>query len=130
MPQMGGEKFLQPLRTEPGLASIPVMVITAFGSSHSAIEAVRLGAYDFVTKPFDLDEIVLAAERALDHSSLNREVVRLRAQGGQGQPAASGRLLGSSGPMLDVFIMIGKGAVTDSSVLIFGESGSGYEVVC
>lgn len=129
MPHMGGEELLQHLRGQPRLASIPVIVITAFGSSHSAIEAVRLGAYDFVTKPFDLDEIVLAAERALDHSSLNREVVRLRAQGGQGQPAASGRLLGSSGPMLDVFIMIGKVAETDSTVLICGESGTGKELV-
>jgi DNA-binding NtrC family response regulator len=129
MPQMGGEEFLQYLRGQPRLASIPAIVITAYGSSHSAIEAVRLGAYDFVTKPFDLDEIVLAAERALDHSSLNREVVRLRAQGGQGQAAGAGRLIGSSGPMLDVFIMIGKVAETDSTVLICGESGTGKELV-
>ena len=129
MPQMGGQEFLQYLRGQPRLASIPVIVITAFGSSHSAIEAVRLGAYDFVTKPFDLDEIVMTAERALDHSSLNREIVRLRAQGGQGQTAGAGRLIGSSGPMLDVFIMIGKVAETDSTVLICGESGTGKELV-
>ena len=129
MPQMGGEKFLQHLRTEGRLAAIPVIVITAFGSSHSAIEAVRLGAYDFVTKPFDLDEIVLAAERALEHASLNREVVRLRAQGGPNRPAVAGRLIGSSGSMLDVFIMIGKVAETDSTVLICGESGTGKELV-
>jgi DNA-binding NtrC family response regulator len=129
MPQMGGEEFLKYLRGQPRLASIPVIVITAYGSSHSAIEAVRLGAYDFVTKPFDLDEIVLAAERALDHSSLNREVVRLRAHGGQAQTAGAGRLIGSSGPMLDVFIMIGRVAETDSTVLICGESGTGKELV-
>jgi DNA-binding NtrC family response regulator len=129
MPQMGGEKFLQHLRGEPRLASIPVIVITAFGSSHSAIEAVRLGAYDFVTKPFDLDEIVLTAERALDHSSLNREVVRLRAHEGQSRAAVTGRLIGSSAAMLDVFIMIGKVAETDSTVLICGESGTGKELV-
>ncbi len=129
MPQMGGDELLQYLRGQPRLAAIPLIVITAFGSSHSAIEAVRLGAYDFVTKPFDLDEIVLAAERALDHSSLNREVVRLRLQGGQSHVAAAGRLIGSSGPMLDVFIMIGKVAETDSTVLICGESGTGKELV-
>ncbi len=129
MRQMGGEKFLQHLRGEPRLASIPVIVITAFGSSHSAIEAIRLGAYDFVTKPFDLDEIVLTAERALDHSSLNREVTRLRAQGGPSRVAVAGRLIGSSGTMLDVFIMIGKVAETDSTVLICGESGTGKELV-
>jgi DNA-binding NtrC family response regulator len=129
MPHMGGEKFLQHLRGEPRLAAIPVIVITAFGSSHSAIEAVRLGAYDFVTKPFDLDEIVLAAERALDHASLNREVVRLRAQGGPNRPVAAGKLIGSSGALVDVFIMIGKVAETDSTVLICGESGTGKELV-
>jgi DNA-binding NtrC family response regulator len=129
MPNLGGEELLQFLRSEPRLASIPVIVITAFGSSHNAIEAVRLGAYDFVTKPFDLDEIVLTAERALDHSSLNREVLRLRAQGGQSPTSGTGRLIGSSGPMLDVFIMIGKVAETDSTVLICGESGTGKELV-
>jgi DNA-binding NtrC family response regulator len=128
MPQMGGEKLLQHLRGDARLASIPVIVITAFGSSHSAIEAVRLGAYDFVMKPFDLDEIVLTAERALDHSSLNREVARLRTQAGQSR-AAAGRLIGSSGTMLDVFITIGKVAETDSTVLICGESGTGKELV-
>lgn len=129
MPDMGGEQLLQHLRADPRLSTIPLIVITAFGSSHSAIEAVRLGAYDFVTKPFDLDEIVLAAERALDHSSLNREVVRLRAHGGSSHVGAAGRLIGSSGPMLDVFIMIGKVAETDSTVLICGESGTGKELV-
>ncbi|MGC1490896.1 MAG: sigma-54 dependent transcriptional regulator [Candidatus Acidiferrum sp.] len=129
MPRMGGEELLRHLRSDPRLAAIPIIVITAFGSSHSAIEAVRLGAYDFVTKPFDLDEIVLAAERALEHSSLNREVVRLRAQGGQPHVSASGRLIGSSGPRLNVFILIGKVAETDSTVLICGESGTGKELV-
>ena len=57
MPEMGGEEILRHLRNDGPLASIPVIVITAFGSSDSAIEAVRLGAYDFIAKPFDLDEI-------------------------------------------------------------------------
>ncbi len=129
MPKMGGEEFLQYLHSHPPLATIPVIVITAYGSSHSAIEAVRLGAYDFVTKPFDLDEIVVTAERALDHSALNREVIRLHSQSGQGYVAGAGRLVGASGPMLDVFIMIGKVAETDSTVLICGESGTGKELV-
>jgi DNA-binding NtrC family response regulator len=129
MPAVGGEQLLEHLRKQPRLASIPVIVITAFGSSHSAIEAVRLGAYDFVTKPFDLDEIVLAAERAIDHTSLNREVTRLRSEKGQTQTAGAGRMIGASGPMLEVFIMIGKVAETDSTVLICGESGTGKELV-
>lgn len=130
MPKVGGEEVLQYLHSHPHLASVPVIVMTAYGSSHSAIEAIRLGAYDFVTKPFDLDEIVMTAERALDHSSLNREVIRLHSsQAAQNFASATGRLIGASGPMLDVFIMIGKVAETDSTVLICGESGTGKELV-
>lgn len=129
MPQMGGQELLQFLRSQPRLASVPVIVITAFGSSHSAIEAIRLGAYDFVTKPFDLDEILSTAERALDHASLNRQVIRQRTSAPESPPVGAGRLIGISGPMLDVFIMIGKVAETDSTVLIYGESGTGKELI-
>ncbi len=129
MPKVGGEEVLQYLHSHSRLASVPVIVMTAYGSSHSAIEAIRLGAYDFVTKPFDLDEIVVTAERALDHASLNREVIRLHSQSVPGYTATTGRLIGASGPMLDVFIMIGKVAETDSTVLICGESGTGKELV-
>ncbi len=129
MPEIGGDELLRYMRQDPRLSAIPVIVITAFGSSHSAIEAVRLGAYDFVTKPFDLQDISLTAERALAHSSLNREVIDLRAQIGRSSTAAAGRLVGSSGPMMDVFKMIGKVAETDSTVLICGESGTGKELV-
>lgn len=129
MPRVGGEEFLGHLHRHAHLAAIPVIVITAYGSSHSAIEAVRLGAYDFVSKPFDLDEIVVTAERALDHSALNREVIRLHSQVAPGVVSGAGRLIGNSGPMLDVFIMIGKVAETDSTVLICGESGTGKELV-
>jgi DNA-binding NtrC family response regulator len=129
MPGLGGEDVLRHMREDPRLCAIPVIVITAFGSSHSAIEALRLGAYDFVTKPFDLQDISLTAERALAHSSLSREVVHLRAQIGLQVTSASGRLVGSSAPMMDVFKTIGKVAETDSTVLICGESGTGKELV-
>jgi two-component system response regulator AtoC len=129
MPEMGGEQILRHLRNDGHLDSIPVIVITAFGSSDSAIEAVRLGAYDFIAKPFDLDEISLTAERALAHSSLNHELAELRARVGNNETSPAGRLVGASGPMLEVFKMIGKVAETDSTVLICGESGSGKELV-
>ncbi len=129
MPGIGGEELLRYLRNDERLAAIPVIVITAFGSSHSAIEAVRLGAYDFVTKPFDLEEIALTAKRALAHSALNKELMRLREQVAVGNVSGSGRLIGSSGAMMDVFKMIGKVAETDSTVLICGESGTGKELV-
>jgi DNA-binding NtrC family response regulator len=129
MPKLDGAEFLQHLRSERRLASIPVIVITAFGSSHSAIEAVRLGAYDFVTKPFDLEEIALTAKRALAHASLNRELTELKTHLAGTNGAGPGRLIGSSSAMMDVFKMIGKVAETDSTVLICGESGTGKELV-
>jgi DNA-binding NtrC family response regulator len=129
MPKVGGEQVLQYLHSHETLASIPVIVMTAYGSSHSAIEAIRLGAYDFITKPFDLEEIVVTAERALDHSSLNQEVIKLHSQSTQGCVGTAGRLIGTSAPMMDVFIMVGKVAETDSTVLICGESGTGKELV-
>jgi len=129
MPSAGGEEVLRYMREERRLASVPVIVITAFGSSHTTIEALRLGAYDFVTKPFDLDEISLTANRALEHYSLNAEVAQLRAQVGRNGGSASGRLIGSSRLMLDVFKTIGTVAETDATVLICGESGTGKELV-
>lgn len=129
MPGMGGEELLRQIRADRRLAAIPIIVITAYGSSHSAIEAVRLGAYDFVSKPFDLEEISTAARRALEHSSLNQEVSHLRAEASRASATVAGRLIGSSAPMLDVFKMIGRVAETDSTVLICGESGTGKELV-
>src|SRR5579864_6964395 len=129
MPKIGGEELLRYMRQDPRLSAVPVIVITAFGSSHSAIEAVRLGAYDFVTKPFDLQDISLTAERALAHSLLSREVDHLRAQVVRSSAPTTGRLVGSSGAMMDVFKIIGKIAGTDSTVLICGESGTGKELV-
>jgi DNA-binding NtrC family response regulator len=129
MPKAGGEDVLRHIRNDKRLATIPVIVITAFGSSHNAIEAVRLGAYDFVMKPFDLEEISLTVERALAHSSLNKEVVDLRARIERQNTLGAGRLIGSSPRMLDAFKMIGKVADTDTTVLISGESGTGKELV-
>jgi DNA-binding NtrC family response regulator len=129
MPKVGGEEVLRHMRNDPRLAPVPVIVITAFGSSHNAIEAVRLGAYDFVMKPFDLEEISLTVERALTHSSLSREVADLRARVERQATLGTGRLIGSSPRMLDAFKMIGKVAETDTTVLICGESGTGKELV-
>ena len=129
MPEIGGEEVLRYMRGRPHLSSIPVIVITAFGTSHSAIEAVRLGAYDFIAKPFDLQQVSLTAQRALAHSALNREITQLRARVEAGSSLAAGRIVGNSGAMMDVFKMIGNVAETDSTVLICGESGTGKELV-
>ncbi len=105
---------------------IPVVVITAFGSLETAIAAIRVGAYDFVPKPFEIEALVLALERAAQHHALRDEVSRLR------QVVLDARhmdeTIGESPAMKRVFEMIDRVADTGSSVLLTGESGTGKEL--
>ena len=134
MPGRDGLKVLAEL--QPILADLPVIVITALGGSSAAIEAMRRGAYDYLSKPFDLDEVLLTLKRALRQRALAIEVKALRAQTkpdavkaqdgcGDDEP----ELIGRSAAMLDVFKSIGLAAATDAPVLIVGESGTGKELV-
>jgi two-component system response regulator AtoC len=134
MPQRDGLDVLSELG--PALAELPVIVITAFGGSSPAIEAMRRGAYDYVTKPFDLDEVLLTLKRALRQRELAFEVKALRAREGDGssEPAEGDvddapELIGLSAGMREVFKAIGLAAATDTAVLIVGESGTGKELV-
>lgn len=130
MPLMSGDEVLRFVRSRPDLSDIPLIVITAHGTSDNAIDAVRLGAYDFVTKPFDLNDIVLTAERALDHVRLNREVARLRGSDVAVRPEVpESGMAGSSPAMVEVFKLIGRVAGSDVAVLVRGESGTGKELV-
>jgi len=134
MPGRDGLEVLQELG--PALADLPVIVVTAFGGSASAIEAIRRGAYDYLTKPFDLDEVLLTLKRALRQRALAFEVKALRARSGQ-EPSDSSdeqagtepELVGQSALMREVFKAIGRAAATDVPVLIVGESGTGKELV-
>ncbi|WP_422924111.1 sigma-54-dependent transcriptional regulator [Singulisphaera sp. PoT] len=119
----------------PALADLPVIVITAYGGSAAAIEAMRRGAYDYLSKPFDLDEVQLTLKRALRQRSLAREVqaLRSRANAEEKEPDDPAddepELVGSSVGMREVFKAIGLAAATDAPVLIAGESGTGKELV-
>jgi two-component system response regulator HydG len=106
---------------------VPVIVITAFGSLDSAVAAIRAGAYDFITKPFDVDELALALDRAVQFRSLREEVKRLReaVAGAQACP----ELIGESAPMKRLCDLIGRVSATDASVLLTGETGTGKELV-
>jgi DNA-binding NtrC family response regulator len=129
MPGSDGDKLLIELRDRDLLRAMPVVIITAHGTSQNAIQAMQLGAYDFVTKPFDLDEICATARRALDHARLQREVGELRDKLNAGVSQKSDQMIGSSRAMLEVFKAVGRVARTDTTVLILGESGTGKELV-
>jgi DNA-binding NtrC family response regulator len=128
MPEMDGASLLNLLRSEGRLVDLPALVITAHGTSNNAIDAIQLGAYDFVTKPFDLDDVLVTIRRALDHSALQKEVIHLRQKVAEAVPG-TGEIIGSSAAMLNVFKEIGRVAKTNSTVLIMGESGTGKELV-
>jgi two-component system, NtrC family, response regulator AtoC len=104
----------------------PVIVITAFGSLDSAIGAIRAGAYDFLTKPFEIDVLTIALQRALRHRSLRDEVKRLRDMIDTTKGFTA--LLGASPVMAQVKELMGRVASSNASVLITGESGTGKEV--
>jgi two-component system response regulator HydG len=106
---------------------IPVIVVTGFGSMETAIATLRAGAFDFLTKPFDMDELLLIVDRAVAHRELREEVKRLR-KAVANQKGIS-ELIGHSRQMQHVFDLIARVAETDASVLITGETGVGKELV-
>jgi DNA-binding NtrC family response regulator len=105
----------------------PVVLMTAFGSIDSAVEAMRAGAFDYITKPFEPDAVLLTVERALERRALEEENRRLRRA--VDRTASLGDLIGKSPAMREIFALIKKVAHGRSSVLITGESGTGKEVV-
>ena len=105
--------------------SIPVLIMTAWSSVQNAVDALRLGACDYLTKPLELDELKLALERALDHTRLARE----SQEPGRAQSEASSLLLGRSEAMRELVEMVETVAPTEATVLVSGESGTGKELV-
>jgi len=125
MPEESGLDFLRELKAEG--ASPLVIMITAYGSEKIAVEAMKSGAYDYLPKPFEIDELRLVVERALEHSALAEENVQLkRWLVSEGQ---FGAMIGSSAAMRHVFDMADRVAPADVTVLIQGESGTGKELL-
>ncbi|MBO6938299.1 MAG: sigma-54-dependent Fis family transcriptional regulator [Deltaproteobacteria bacterium] len=106
---------------------VPVLLMTAFGSLDSAIEAIRAGAYDFLTKPFEPERLELSLHRALADRSLRDEVRELRRRTGK-RPGHAG-MVGTSPPMQRLYELIDRVGHSEASVLILGESGTGKELV-
>ena len=104
-----------------------VVVMTAHGTMDTAIQAMQRGAYDYVAKPFDLDEVALLCQRALEASRLTEEVVRLKT--GLSEVWEFGALIGRHPRMQEVYKTIGRIAASDVTVLLRGESGTGKELV-
>ena len=104
--------------------NLPVVMISGHGNIETAVQAIRLGAYDFIEKPFKADRLVLVAERALETSRLRREVSELRARAG-----ASNRVVGRSTSMNQLRQVIERVAPANSRIMVSGPSGSGKELV-
>jgi two-component system response regulator AtoC len=125
MPIMSGmDAFLKIKESQPDL---PVIFLTAFGSSDLAISAMKSGAYDYLTKPFDIDEVRIKVKRALELRELSSMSGRVQPDD---LPLINGdELVGQSPLMQEVYKQIGKVAGSDATVLILGESGTGKELV-
>ncbi len=125
MDKVGGLEILKECREL--LPQTPVILITAYAKVESALEAMKLGAYDYITKPFKVDELQLTIQRALDHQSDRREIRNLRQI--VKEKYRFENIIGTSQKMQDVYNLIAKVADTDSTILIQGESGTGKELV-
>ena len=106
---------------------LPVVMMTAFGTLQVAVEAMKLGAYDYIGKPFDIDEVLLVVEKALQAQALAQEVTRLRQD--TEERFDPGRIVGVSPAMQQIFKAVAKVAGTDLTVLLRGESGTGKELI-
>ncbi len=124
MPKQDGVGLLSGLR-ERGLDT-PVIMITAYASSDSAIQAMQQGAFDYITKPFKIEEFKLIIHRALTETERH---VKGEASPPQADVPAMGGLMGRSPRMVELYKLISRVAVVDSTVLITGESGTGKELV-
>jgi len=114
-------------RTRAAWPHTEVVVITAFASTENAVQAMKLGAYDYVIKPFKVDEMLVVVEKALEKRALVRENVSLRKQ--LGERTRSGGMIGRSPPMRELFTLIERVAPSRTTVLVSGESGVGKELV-
>lgn len=125
MPDVDGLELLTRLR-ETGY-EVPVILMTAYGSSDTAIQAMKQGAFDYVLKPFNIEELLLTLNKAVEVDQMAQQIGALRRE--LAGEAPDEELAGRSPAMLEVYKQIGKFADTDYTVLITGETGTGKEVV-
>ncbi|HET9597935.1 MAG TPA: sigma-54 dependent transcriptional regulator [Anaeromyxobacteraceae bacterium] len=122
MPRLGGLELLQKVSVD--YPDVPVIVITAHGTVDSAVQALKAGAFDYVTKPFEQEELKKVIAKATRAHEIERQNVHGAAAGGEGPP-----LVGQSGSMRQIYEIVAKVADSPSTVLITGESGTGKELI-
>jgi two-component system response regulator PilR (NtrC family) len=125
MPKVDGLELLSRVKAKDPNALM--LMITAHGSTELAVEAMKKGAYDFLTKPFKIDDVKLRIEKALENRVLVQENVRMRKELGEKYSFAN--IVGAAPSMMKVFDLIKRTAATSANVLITGESGTGKELV-
>jgi two-component system response regulator AtoC len=118
-----GLDFLQELRAGDR-RDVPVIVVTAYGDSERTIRAMRDGAFDYLTKPFDLSQLLATVQRAVEQRALARTIAPRLAP-----PPATGGLVGTSAAMLGIWKLVGRAASSSAPVLITGETGVGKDLV-
>ncbi len=126
MPGLDGFALID--RFKELLPNVPVVVMTAFGSVESAVEALQLGAVDYVTKPLNFDHLLLVLDRVLGHQQLKREAQRLRTMPLEPRPAGL-EMIGRSKAFADLLQLSQQIADSRASVLISGEAGTGKELI-
>jgi DNA-binding NtrC family response regulator len=125
LPKLGGLEVLAQMRKTD--EELPVVILTAFGDVHTAVEAMKLGAADYLLKGFDLEELLLVVKRALEKSAMSRELRQLRRE--RSAHYHFDYVVGHSERMREVFDLVERVARSEASVLIMGESGTGKEVI-
>ncbi len=122
MPEMDGIQVLERVRAlDPNL---PVIIMTAYGTIQSAIEAIQKGAFYYITKPFEVSELKIQIQKALEYRRLKWENLQLRQELGLNL-----QIVGQNPEFLKVLDMVKRVAKTDATVLILGESGTGKELI-